>query len=311
MAPCYHRPTRANGFRDRTDNPSVCQQTRMTIVDYPFHVFVAVLGAAAMHATWNAWVRGGSNPLLHTTALVIWTGVFAVPFILVLPLPHRASWPLLALSIAIHVVYYLTLSRAYAHGALSVVYPIMRGMAPLMVSLGTWAFLDEAPGAMGWLGVVLISLGVLGVAFKASITEARTAIGWALACSTTIAIYTIVDGQGARLSQNSISFTAWLFLLEALVFAGLLTLAGQAKALGHYVRARLGSTAMGGLLSAAGYATVLWAMTQAPMAMVSATRETSVLFAALLGVWLLKERLMPLQWVGAMVIVTGLVTLRL
>ena len=270
-----------------------------------------MLGAAALHATWNAWVRGGSNPLLHTAALVIWTGVIGVPVAIALPMPNPASWPWLALSIAIHVLYYFTLARAYTHGALSVVYPIMRGGAPVLVSLGTWIFLGESLSPAGWLGVLLVSLGVLAIAFKAKLDKARAAIGWAIACSITIASYSIVDGQGARLSQNPLSFTAWLFILESIVFTALLGMAGQAKPLAAYMRARMGATALGGLLSAAGYAIVLWAMTKAPMALVSATRETSVLFAALLGVWLLREKLTARQWTGALVIVIGLLSLRI
>ncbi|MCD8536758.1 MAG: DMT family transporter [Burkholderiaceae bacterium] len=279
-------------------------------MDYPLPVFLAVLGAAALHATWNAWVRGGTNPLLHTAALVIWTGIIAIPVAIVLPLPNPASWPWLALSIALHVVYYFTLARAYKHGALSVVYPIMRGGAPVLVSFGTWAFIGESLSPAGWYGVVLVSLGVLAIAFKAKLENARAAIGWAVACSITIATYSIVDGQGARLSQNALSFTAWLFILESIVFTALLGMAGQGKQLASYIRERVGATALGGLLSAVGYATVLWAMTQAPLALVSATRETSVLFAALLGVWLLKERLTLRQWAGACVIVAGLIALR-
>lgn len=284
--------------------------TRSLILDYPLPVFFAVLGAAALHATWNAWVRGGSNPLLHTAALVIWTGVIGVPVAIASPMPNPASWPWLALSIAIHVLYYFTLARAYTHGALSVVYPIMRGGAPVLVSFGTWIFLGESLSPAGWLGVLLVSLGVLAIAFKAKLDKARAAIGWAIACSITIASYSIVDGQGARLSQNPLSFTAWLFILESIVFTALLGMAGQAKPLAAYMGARMGATALGGLLSAAGYAIVLWAMTKAPMALVSATRETSVLFAALLGVWLLKEKLTARQWTGALVIVIGLLALR-
>jgi len=281
------------------------------MVDYPLPVFIAVLGAAALHATWNALVRGGSNPLLHTAALVMWTGVLAIPVAIAMPLPDPASWPLLALSMAIHVVYYITLARAYTHGALSVVYPIMRGVAPLLVSIGTWVFIGESLHTSGWAGVALVSAGVMAIAFRARLAHARVAIGWALACSITIATYTIVDGQGARLSQNPLSFAAWLFMLEGVVFTLLLALAGQGRSLASYILARPGATALGGLLSAAGYATVLWAMTQAPMALVSATRETSVLFAALLGVWFLKERLTARQWMGAVVIVIGLIGLRL
>lgn len=280
-------------------------------MDYPLPVFLAVLGAAALHATWNAWVRGGSNPLLHTAALVIWTGIISIPVAAVMPAPDSSSWLLLALSIVIHVAYYFTLARAYTHGALSVVYPIMRGGAPVLVSLGSWAFIGESLSSNGWFGVLLVSLGVLAIAFKAKLEKARAAIGWALACSVTIATYSIVDGQGARLSQHPVSFAAWLFILEGVVFTLLLVAARQGKPLLNYMRERPGATALGGLLSAAGYAIVLWAMTQAPMAMVSATRETSVLFATLLGVFMLKEKLTARQWAGAIVIVLGLFALRI
>jgi len=280
-------------------------------MDYPLPVFFAVLGAAALHASWNALVRAGANPLLHTAALVIWTGVIGLPIALTLGLPDPASWPWLAGSVIIHVFYYFTLARAYSHGALSVIYPIVRGGAPLFVSLGSLMIIGESPSLLGWVGVLLISFGVLGIAFKADLRHARVALGWALACSLTIAIYTVVDGVGARLSANVLSFTAWMFMLEGLLFIVLLSLAGQGRALFQYIGQRLAVTAICGVLSAVGYGTVLWAMTQAPIALVSATRETSVLFAALIGVWFMRERLTARQWSGAFIIVLGLVALRL
>lgn len=280
-------------------------------MDYSFPVFLSVLGAAALHATWNALVRAGGNPLLHTAALVIWTGIIGLPVAVMLPLPNSDSWGLLGLSIVIHVVYFVTLARAYQHGALSVMYPIMRGCAPLLVSVGSLVFIGEPLSVNGWIAVVLISTGVLAIALRSRLANPRRAVSWALACSLSIACYSIVDGQGARLSQSPLSFTAWLFILESLVFTTLLIFAGQGKPLIQYMRQRPQACALGGLLSAVGYAIVLWAMSQAPMALVSATRETSVLFATLIGVGFLKEQLSARQWLGAVIIVCGLIALRL
>lgn len=280
-------------------------------MDYPFPVFLAVLGAAALHATWNAFVRGGANPLLHMAALTIWTGILGLPVALAMPLPDSASWPWIALSVVIHVIYYVTLSRAYQHGSLSVMYPIMRGGAPLLVSLGSVLFIGESMSMAGWTGVMLISTGVLAIALKSGLDKPKVAITWALACSASIATYSIVDGQGARLSQSPLAFTAWLYVAESVVFTGLLALAGQGKPLVRYMTERFWTCAIGGLLSAVAYAIVLWAMSLAPMALVSATRETSVLFAAIIGVWVLKEKFSSRQWIGALLLVGGLMALRL
>ncbi len=280
-------------------------------MDYPLTVFMAVLGAAGLHASWNALVRAGGKPLLHTGAIVIWTGILGLPCLIWLPLPDRASWPLLGFSVVIHVGYYITLARAYEHGALSVMYPIMRGCAPLLVSLGSVLFIGEFLTPTGWTGVIFISVGVLSIAFRSGLRAPRTAISWALACSFCIASYSVVDGQGARLSNQPLSFTAWLFALEALVFTSVLVIARQGEPLLQYMRSRSSACFLGGLLSAGSYSIVLWAMSQAPIALVSATRETAVLFAALIGVVFLKERLTPRQWLGAGVIVAGLICLRL
>lgn len=279
-------------------------------MEYSLPVFLTVLGAAVMHAGWNALVRGGIDPLLHTAAIVIWTGVIATPFVLILPAPSPQSLIILAYSVAIHLVYYFTLASAYRHAALSVVYPIMRGSAPLIVSIGAIWFMGESLAANRWLGIALISAGVIGIALRSNLTHPRQTLTWALACSVAIATYTIIDAHGARISGNALSFAAWMFLVESIVFAALLTALGRGPALYNYISTRLKATAAAGALSATGYAIVLWAMTVAPVALVSATRESSVLFAAVIGVTLLREKLSLRQWVSALIIVTGLIVLR-
>jgi drug/metabolite transporter (DMT)-like permease len=242
---------------------------------------------------------------------VIWTGVIAVPFVIFLPAPSTESLVILVYSVLIHLVYYFTLASAYRHAALSVVYPIMRGSAPLMVSIGAFWFMGESLAPDRWLGIALIGAGVVGIALRSNLTHPRQTLSWALACSITIATYTIIDAHGSRLSGNALSFAAWLFLIESIVFAALLTAIGKGRALFEYIRARLKATATAGAMSATGYSIVLWAMTVAPVALVSATRETAVLFAAIIGVSFLRERLSLRQWVSALVIVAGLVALRI
>lgn len=274
-------------------------------------MFLAVLAAAALHATWNALVRGGSDPLLHTAAVVGWTGVYSIPALFWLPLPAPETWAVLGISIVAHIAYYITLAGAYRNGNLSTIYPIIRGCAPIMVSVSSMLLLGETLDPADWFGVMFISSGVLVIAMRSGLENVRRALTWALLCSLTIAAYSIVDGYGVRISGNALSFAAWLFVTEAIAFVGLLHLLGRGKALRGYVRSRFNNTALAGLMSTAGYTVVLWAMSQAPIALVSATRETSVLFASALGVLLLKERFSPRQLLGAVIIVGGLVAVRM
>lgn len=281
------------------------------MVDYPLHVFLAVLAAAALHATWNALVRGGSDPLLHTASVVSWTGVYALPTLFFLPLPSAQTWGVLALSIIVHIAYYITLAGAYRNGNLSTIYPIIRGCAPLMISVGSIVVLGETLDLTDWFGVAMISAGVLIIALRSGLDNVRRALTWALACSLTIAVYSIIDGYGARTATNALSFAAWLFVTETIAFLALLTALGRGKMLRTYVRQRFKNTALAGMMSAIGYTVVLWAMSQAPVALVSATRETSVLFACALGALLLKEKLSSRQIIGALVILSGLVAMRI
>lgn len=280
-------------------------------MEFPLPVFLAVLGAAVLHAGWNALVRGGHDPLMHTASIVIWTGVIAVPFVIILPMPSNESLVVLFYSVVVHLIYYFALASAYRHAGLSVVYPIMRGSAPIMISLGAFLFMDESLAPDRWVGIALISIGVVGIALRSNMTHPRQTLTWALMCSITIATYTIIDAHGSRLSGNALSFAAWMFLVESVAFVVILTLIGKGRALYQYASARLKSTAMAGVMSATGYTIVLWAMAAAPVALVSATRETSVLFAAVIGVTLMREKMGVRQWLSAFTIVAGLIALRL
>jgi drug/metabolite transporter (DMT)-like permease len=253
-------------------------------------VTLLVLAAAAMHASWNALVKAGDDKVVMQCLLMFFSGLPAIPFLLFLPLPAGASWPFLVLSLAVHVVYYVTLINAYRYGALSQVYPIARGAAPLMIALGAWAFAGEAMGIVEWLGVVIASAGIMSLAAPGRLPrdEEMKAIGFALATAITIALYSLADGIGVRRSGHALSYITWLLALDAfpVLFAALWLRRGSIAA---SFRPHLKAAAIGGVLSALGYGIVIWAMGRAPLAHVSALRETSVILAAIIGSTLMGE----------------------
>jgi drug/metabolite transporter (DMT)-like permease len=231
----------------------------------------------------------------------------AIPF---LPLPAAASWPWLGTSVAMHLFYYLALIGAYRHGDLSHSYPLMRGGAPLLVALVGPLVLHESLPATAWLGVCLISLGIIAPALK-SLAHPGThrATAFALANATIIAAYTLVDGKGARASGDAIAYTMWLFFLDGFALCAYAWVK-RADELPAYFKARWKPGLAGALLSMGAYAIAIWAMTQAPVALVAALRETSVIIAAIIGATLLKEPLGAWRIGGAAVVAAGVFALR-
>jgi drug/metabolite transporter (DMT)-like permease len=275
-------------------------------------ITLAVLGAGVLHATWNALLKSsaGGDAMLDTTAVVagssLW-GLLALPFV---PLPQPAAWMFIAASAVIHFGYYLTLAQAYRSGDLSFAYPLMRGTAPLIVALLGSLFLRELPSVPMMVGIVLICLGVVSIAFVQRRKHPPSAAWWAFANAAIIATYTLVDGAGARASGNAFAYVAWLIFLEGIPFvAWILVRRGRAAIV--YLRASARTGLVGGACSLAAYGIVLWAMTRAPIAAVAALRETSVLFAALMGSLWLKEGFGWRRAAGAASVVAGIAALKL
>jgi drug/metabolite transporter (DMT)-like permease len=274
-------------------------------------VTLAVLAAAAAHATWNAMIKSGGDVLYDMTLIVFFAGLVTAPFMLVVDAPPRAAWPYIAASMAIHIAYYVALVGAYRAGDLSHGYPIMRGLAPLIVSLCALAWLGEAPRPMVWLGILLICGGVLSLGFAGFHWEtSRVSLGWALANAVIIAAYTLVDAAGVRASGKPEIYVVWLFTLDALPFSILIMMLKRRQLL-PYARKYWFRGLVGGALSAAAYGIVLWAMSRAPVAAVAALRETSVIFAALIGAWLLKEGHIARRIVGAATVALGVIALKI
>jgi phosphonate utilization associated putative membrane protein len=272
-------------------------------------VTALVLGAALLHASWNAIIKSGRDVMFDTALVAAGAAVLSLPLIALVPVPARASWPYLAASVAIHVGYFATLVRAYRIGDLGHAYPLMRGTAPLLVALLGMLLLDERPGATMWLGIVLISAGILSIGLLQQGRAHRDATRWALVNAAIIASYTLVDGAGARLSATPAGYGAWMFWLQGLPFVALvIALRGHAAL--DYARRNWRRGLGGGLCVISSYGIVLWAMTQAPVAAVAALRETSVIFAALLGSLFLKERFGRQRLIGACAVALGVIALR-
>ncbi|MDZ7651262.1 MAG: DMT family transporter [Burkholderiaceae bacterium] len=270
----------------------------------------AVLLAALLHASWNAMIKGGRDVLLDTAAIVAGAGLVALPFLFVVPLPGPASWPYIAVSIGTHLAYYYLMVNAYRTGDLSLVYPLMRGVAPLITAVLGIVWLNELPTGFSWLGMLLISLGVVALALRTmDHAPRRAAVGFALANAAVIAVYSIIDGTGARLAGNVWGYIVWLFVLDAIPFT-VFMLATRRTAFLDALWQRRRNGVIGGALSAGAYAISVWAMTKAPVAMVASLRETSVLFATLIGARLLHERLTARRWVAVAAVVAGVIALK-
>lgn len=275
-------------------------------------VTLAVLGAGLLHAGWNALLKAspGGDALLDTASVVAGGALCALAAAAFLPPPSRAAWPYLAVSACLQTAYYLTLVQAYRSGDLSFAYPLMRGAAPLIVAVLGLLLLRELPSASLTLGILLVSLGIVSIAFVGQPAHPPAAARWALATAVLIAAYTLVDASGVRASGHPAGYVSWLLVAQAIPFLTWVA-ARRGRAALHYVRGKALFGLTCGACSLAAYGIVLWAMTQAPVAAVAALRETSVLFAALIGSLWFKERFGPLRLAGALCVVLGIAALRL
>jgi drug/metabolite transporter (DMT)-like permease len=275
-------------------------------------VFLTVLLAALIHAVWNAAIKGSDDKLRFMTGLVLGHVPFALGALLFVPLPNLASWPYVVAGAVLHFGYQLFLQRSYRHGDLTHVYPLARGSAPLLTAAISVLWLGEQLNEFAWAGILVIAIGLISLVFvrRADGLWDRQSATMALATGAFIAAYSIVDGLGARVAETAIGFYAMLALLNA----GLMTAyigwrqPGMMTAL---FRAPVHRPLLAGGASFTAFALVIWAFTQAPIALVAALRETSVIFALLIGVVVLKERLNLLKVFATAVTTSGVLLTRL
>ena len=270
-----------------------------------------VLFAAALHASWNALVRASSDKFQDTVLIVCGAGVWTALLLPLLPVPAAASWPYLAASVLIHVAYFALVALSYRSGELSFVYPLMRGSAPALTAVAGMLLISESPSPGGWAGVLLISCGVLvlaGDSLRSGTFRAAPAL-FALANAGVIVVYTIVDGQGARLSGHALSYTGWMFLLTAPLLLAIAA-AGQGRKMLQRIQLGWRRGMLGGACTLASYGLALWAMTRAPIALVAALRETSVVFAAIIAAGFLKEPITRIRYVSIVTVCAGAVAIK-
>ena len=271
-----------------------------------------VLFAALVHATWNAVVKASDQRLLTFSAIHAMGTVLGICAAFVVPLPDPAAWPYLIASAVIHNFYYLFLLLSYRLGDLSEVYPIARGSSPLLVLLGAAWVAGEVPTSAGLGGVALVSLGVISLTFaRGRPTRAGLKpIAAALATGVLIASYTVVDGLGMRAGSSPWAYIAWLNLLEGIPFI-IYVLARRRPEVPEFLKTNWCSILAGGTLTVLAYGIALYALAQGGMGHVSALRETSVLFAAVIGTVVLKEGFGPVRVGAALLIAGGIFVLQL
>jgi drug/metabolite transporter (DMT)-like permease len=277
------------------------------------HVFLAVLSGALLHAGWNALVKGGGDPFLMLSHMAF-TGLgVAAVMTLTVPFPKPDAWIWLAASAIIHTLYRLFLVQAYRVGDLGQVYPIARGTAPLITAIAAGFLVRDVVGPAGYAGIAALGIGVFLLSLKGGRlgTFEPRAVGFALLTSLSTASYSIVDGMGARINGSGPGFAIWMFLINSLVMIAT-ALAWRGGVIVTSFVAGGWKLALGGtVMSQMSYFIVIWAMTKAPIALVAALRETSVLFAAVISVVILKEALTRWRVLAAMFVLSGVVLLRI
>ena len=275
-------------------------------------VFAAMLFAALMSATWNSIVKGGSNKYLHAVLVANSAALIALILLPFLRQPAPQAWLYLAASALLQAVYYKFLAAAFRAGDMSHAYPMMRGSAPLLVSLLSGPLIGEALSAGKWIGITLICTGVMGLAWEVRhhTSANRAVVRYALMNAVIIAAYTVVDGIGVRLSGTASGYLMWNLLLTALILS-IWTLRTRPGELFSYAGGRVRVALVGGLATTASYGIVLWAMTQAPIAAVAALRETSMIFLLAIAVLVFKERAGLRRYAATALIACGAAAIRI
>ena len=264
------------------------------------------LTSAVLHAGWNLLMKASEDRLLAAWALFAFSGGAAVPVLVIAGWPSGTSLPYLIVSTAVHVGYVLFLAGAYERTDFSVAYPMARGVAPLLTAVAAVFFLDDRLNALGFTGVVVISATLIWIA----VGRGRvTGVEWAAATGVSITVYTLIDAAGVRATDESLRYVAALFLLTSAAMTLVVMAQRGTSRMVSILRTRWRPFAVGGLASLGAYALVLTAARMAPIALVAALRETSVILGALAGWLILKEDLGRQRSVAAVAVAVGVMIL--
>ncbi|AQS88713.1 hypothetical protein AA101099_2342 [Neoasaia chiangmaiensis NBRC 101099] len=272
--------------------------------------FLLLMIGAALHAIWNALIRGAKDRIATTMAVAGGSALFAAVVLPFLKQPASASWIFLALSTGIHLVSYSLVARAYHVADMTQVYPLMRGTAPLLTAIIAILWLHDIVPPLSWAGIVATSIGVGILVFARHQDWNRRGLFYALANAVTIAAYSAVDGAGVRQSQAPAAYALWVFLCTGLILCAF-SLTQHGECFGRRLKENWWRGLVGGTGSALSYGIALWAMTRVPIPVVSAARECSIAFGTLIAVLFLKERMNASRLLATGMIVLGAVILRL
>ena len=277
----------------------------------PLNIFLAIILAAFLHAVWNAMVKNEDNKYLAVTAIVLGHVPVSVLIILLTPIPSVESIPFIILSALLHIGYEWYLLSAYRFGDLTKVYPIARGTAPILITIVSLIFLGVALSNFEILGIFIISLGILSLSLQgAKGIKNRSAVIYALVTGFFIMGYSITDGYGARVSNSFLSYMGWSFILNATIFPIILKINNKSEIITKTFKEGKKIFFIGGTLSYIVYGIVIWGFTQAPIALITALRETSIIFALLIGTFFLKEKFTLLKTAAVLTIFLGVILLK-
>ena len=274
-------------------------------------VIAAVLCGALLHALWNTLAKRNAGRAGDAVVVGIMAGLPAALSLPFIELPHSAAWPQIIASALIHVAYFKVLAGAYRGGDLSVAYPLMRGLPPLVVAVAAIFLFAETLSLAAWSALLVLISGVLllGLEGLKGGALSASAARYVVLQIAIIVLYTLVDASGVRAAGNAWSYIAWMFALTSL---GLLPVSlASLRAVALEGTRATGIALIGGVFTLGSYGIALWAMTRAPVALVAALRETSILFGAMLSVWLLRERFGARRWIAVLMVLAGVAGMRL
>ncbi len=276
------------------------------------NVFILVIFAAILHAVWNGMVKNFEDKVISVSAIVFGHVPIAIIVMLFLPLPTLESVPYIILSAVIHQGYQYYLISAYKIGDLTRVYPIARGTGPIVATLISIIFLSLLITKFQTLSIILICFGIiiLGLFSEISIKNNK-AIIYSLATGFFIGMYSLADGYGARISLSPLSFLGWSFILNAMIFPIILKYMGYSNVFSRVIKEAKLIFWAGGTLSYVVYGIVVWSFTKAPIPLVGALRESSIVFSILIGFFFLKERITFVKVLAILLIFAGVVLLKL
>ena len=274
-------------------------------------VFFAVILAALLHAIWNGMVKNFEDKVITVSAIVLGHVPMAILVMLFLPSPTLESIPYIILSAIIHQGYQYYLISAYKIGDLTRVYPIARGTGPIVATLISITFLGLLISKFQILSIFLICFGIiiLGLFNKNSLKNNKTVV-YSLATGFFIGLYSLVDGYGARISLSPLSFLGWSFILNAMIFPFVLKYMNYSNVFSRVIKEAKLIFWVGGTISYIVYGIIVWCFTKAPIPLVGALMETSIIFALLIGTFFLKEKFTLLKMVAVLTIFVGVILLK-